>query len=355
MNNEKFDPNGVGIKNGNFIGLPFTSDDAKIVLFPVPWDVTVSYSAGTSTGPQNILQESVQLDLHDIDIDNAWQSGIFFQPIQQEILEKSKTLRLKTESYIDFIEAGGIVSENLEMQTILDQINQESVKLKDWVKTETGKLLNQGKLIGIIGGDHSTPLGYYEALAERHSEFGILHIDAHFDLREAYEGFIYSHASIFYNALKIPNITKLVQAGIRDYCVAEVELTQQNHDRINVYYDHYIRQAGFRGESFAELVDEMVSELPDKVYVSFDIDGLDPKLCPNTGTPVPGGFEFHEACYIFERIVESGKTIIGFDVVETGGLGNSWDGNVGARIVYKLASWMAKSQGVLPIPNSRAV
>ena len=347
MNQENFDPNGVGLKNGNFIGLPFTAENARIVLFPVPWDVTVSYSAGTSTGPQNILEESVQLDLHDVDIDNAWQSGIYFHPVNIGILEKSRALRVKTESYIDFIENGKTVSQNQEMQAILQEINEESLRLKEWVKRETGAFLDQGKLVGLIGGDHSTPLGYYEALAEKHTEFGILHIDAHLDLREAYEGFTYSHASVFYNALSIKNITKLVQAGIRDYCKAEVELAANNHDRIHIYYDHYIRQAGFRGESFSELVEDMISELPDKVYISFDIDGLDPKLCPATGTPVPGGFEFQEVSYIFERISESGRTIIGFDVVETGGTGNPWDGNVGARIVYKLASWMAKSQGII--------
>ncbi|HNG06334.1 MAG TPA: arginase family protein, partial [Saprospiraceae bacterium] len=114
-----------------------------------------------------------------------------------------------------------------------------------------------------------------------------------------------------------------------------------------VYYDHYIKQAIYRGDKFSKIVKEMISNLPDKVYISFDIDGLDPKLCPNTGTPVPGGFEFSEVCFIFEQIVESGRTIIGFDLVETGAAGNAWDGNVAARVVYKLASWMAKSNGII--------
>lgn len=347
MNNDNFDPNGVGIRNGNFIGLPFTLENCKIVLFPVPWDVTVSYSAGTCTGPQNILNESVQLDLHDIDIENAWQSGIYFHEINQDLLRKNNLLREKAESYINFLEQGGKVNGDSKASEILDEINHECASLNQLVKEETAKLLDQGKLVGLIGGDHSTPLGYYQALAQKHEEFGILHIDAHMDLRDAYEGFSFSHASIFNNALKIPNITRLVQAGIRDYCQAETELVNSQGSRIVVYYDHYIKQALYRGEKFSGIVKEMISNLPEKVYISFDIDGLDPKLCPNTGTPVPGGFEFSEVCYIFEQIVESGRTIIGFDVVETGEAGNAWDGNVAARVVYKLASWMAKSNGII--------
>lgn len=347
MNTEYFDPNGVGLRNGNFIGLPFTEENCKIVFLPVPWDVTVSYAAGTSTGPHNILHESVQLDLHDIDIENAWQSGIYFKEIDNDLLRKNNALRAKAESYINFLEQGGKLSEHDKIQSILDEINHESEILNAWVKNQTSELLNQGKLVGLIGGDHSTPLGYYQSLAERHQEFGILHIDAHMDLREAYEGFTYSHASIFYNALQIPNITKLVQAGIRDYCQAETELVNSSNQRIVVYYDHYIKQAIYRGEKFAGIVKEMISNLPEKVCISFDIDGLDPKLCPNTGTPVPGGFEFSEVCYIFEQIVESGRTIIGFDLVETGAAGNAWDGNVAARVAYKLAGWMAKSNGII--------
>lgn len=347
MENNTFDPNGVGLKNGNFIGLPFDYDQANIILFPVPWDVTVSYSAGTATGPQNILEESVQLDLYDVEIENAWKSGIYFKPVNQEILQKSHEFRQLSEPYIEFLENGGKLEDSPEMQVNLDKINQENLKLKEWVKLETGKILDQGKMIGLIGGDHSTPLGYYEALAERNTDFGILHIDAHSDLRHAYEGFTHSHASICYNTLEIPQISRIVQVGIRDYCEAEVKLIQSHKERIEVFYDHEIRQTLYEGGKYTEIVDAIIAKLPMKVYVSFDIDGLDPKLCPNTGTPVAGGFEFSEVNYIFKRIVASGRQIIGFDVVETGGIGNAWDGNVGARVVYKLASWMAKSNQII--------
>ncbi|HQQ12694.1 MAG TPA: arginase family protein, partial [Bacteroidales bacterium] len=166
--------------------------------------------------------------------------------------------------------------------------------------------------------------------------YGILQLDAHLDLRNAYEGFKYSHASIFYNALQFDAITKLVQVGIRDYCEEEADFVRSSNGRITVFYDRDIRKRMFEGSSWRELTDEMIAELPDKVYVSIDIDGLDPKLCPNTGTPVPGGLQFEELIYMLNRLKASGKEIIGFDLCEVAPGEDEWDGNVGARVLYQL-------------------
>ena len=129
-----------------------------------------------------------------------------------------------------------------------------------------------------------------KAIAEKFGDFGILQIDAHCDLREAYEGFVYSHASIMYNALEeIPAITRLVQVGIRDYCEEEWEYIRQSNGRIVTYFDKDIKERQYEGDNWKAIADEIIQQLPEKVYLSFDIDGLDPKLCPNTGTPVQGG------------------------------------------------------------------
>ena len=103
----------------------------------------------------------------------------------------------------------------------------------------------------------------------------------------------------------------------------------------------------YEGESFKQVVDDIISHLPDNVYISFDIDGLDPKLCPNTGTPVPGGFEFNEVVFLLKQLAASGKKIIGFDLVEVAPGEDDWNGNVGARLLYKLCNLMAVSQGKL--------
>lgn len=340
---EEFNPSGVGVKNGNFIGLPYSYDQAKIVLIPAPWDATVSYRGGTANGPKNILDTSYQLDLYDAQVEDAWKIGIYFMPINTEMQQLSNKTRILAEKVIAFLEEGYDIDADENISNLLDQVNQNSNTFNNWVYETTSKALNDNKLVGLVGGDHSTPLGYYKALSENNKSFGILHIDAHQDLRNAYEGFTYSHASIFYNVLKFNNINKLVQIGIRDNCDEEINLVQQSENRVVVFSDFDIRSKLLSGITFKQITTEIISQLPDNVYISFDIDGLDPALCPNTGTPVPGGFSFNEIVFILNEIVDSGKKIIGFDLVEVGG-DQEWDGNVGARMVYKLSNLMYKSQ-----------
>ena len=216
--------------------------------------------------------------------------------------------------------------------------------LHNWVREMTTTLLKAGKKVGLVGGDHSTPLGFIKALSDIHPEFGVLQIDAHADLRKAYEGFTYSHASIMYNVLhEIPQVKKLVQVGIRDYCDEELEMSQQHQDRIKTYFDKDLKERQFEGDTWKNICEEIIAQLPQKVYISFDIDGLDPKLCPNTGTPVPGGFELDEVFYLFKTLRKSGKELIGFDLneVSTGQhTGDGIDSIVGARVLYKLCNYM---------------
>ncbi|MEZ5056088.1 MAG: agmatinase family protein [Saprospiraceae bacterium] len=342
---EQFDPSGVGVKNGHFIGLPFTEEEASIILVSVPWDVTVSYSDGTSTGPENILEASSQLDLYDPDVDNAWKMGIYMRPPEDKMLASNREMRTMAKSYIHFLEEGGKLKKDEEMQLNLEAINEGCENLRKLVKKRTSKILDSGKLVGLVGGEHSVPLGFLDALADKHKSFGILQIDAHMDLRKAYEGFTYSHASIFYNALQSKSIKKLVQVGIRDFCDEEVELSKKDK-RVEVHYDWDLKEQQYTGRSWEKICKKIIKNLPENVYVSFDIDGLVPSLCPNTGTPVPGGLEFNEATFLLKTLVKSGRKIIGFDLCETGGMGHEWDGNVGARVLYKLANYMGWSNGL---------
>jgi agmatinase len=224
------------------------------------------------------------------------------------------------------------------MAKTLAEINAACSEMVQWVKDHVASLLDQGKIVALLGGDHSTPLGYLEALAERHKSFGILQIDAHADLREAYEGFIYSHASIMYNAIKIPQVSKLVQVGIRDYCEAENVIIAKNK-KISTFFDHDIKNAQYEGKTWSKICKEIVAKLPAKVYLSFDIDGLDPKLCPNTGTPVAGGFEAEQILYLVREVIKAKKQIIGFDINEVApGKDDEWDANVAARLLYRISN-----------------
>ncbi|MDB5252684.1 MAG: agmatinase [Flaviaesturariibacter sp.] len=339
----QFDPNSVGNPNNNIFGLPVTEDEARLVIVPVPWEVTVSFGSGTARAAEQIMRASLQVDLFDPDVPDGWQQGFYLRETDRKILFKSDYLRKEAELYIDYISKGDIVDKNQFMCKTLKEVNEGSFFMNNWVYQQTKALLDKGKLVALLGGDHSTPLGFYKALAEKHGDFGILQIDAHFDLREAYEGFVYSHASIMYNSLReVPEISKLVQVGKRDYSQGETELVSTS-DRIKVYYDRDIRNRQFEGETWKAICEEIVSQLPDKVHISFDIDGLDPKLCPNTGTPVQGGFETEQMYYLFNKVREAGKQIIGFDLVEVSTSESGWDANVGARLLFKLCNLLVDS------------
>jgi agmatinase len=342
-----FDPNDAGNPNNNIFGLPFSEDDARLVIIPIPWEVTVSFGAGTARSAEQIMRASLQVDLFDPEVVDGWKQGFFMKETDRKVLLKSDYLRKEAELYIDYISKGDIVANNQFMCKTLKEVNEGGYFLNNWVYHQTRELLEKGKLVALLGGDHSTPLGFMKAIGEKHGEFGIIQIDAHCDLREGYEGFVYSHASIMYNALKeVPQLQKLVQVGIRDYSEGEHEFIKQNSDKVKTYFDADIRERQYEGESFSQVVNEIVSQLPQKVYISFDIDGLDPKLCPNTGTPVQGGFETEQVFYIFKKIQQSGRQIIGFDLSEVSTSENYWDANVGARVLFKLCNLLVASNPV---------
>ena len=340
MNKEQkiaaFDVNGLA-QNDNLFGLPFTEAESEVIFYPVPWEVTVSYTPGTASGPQAIREASAQVDLFDPVRPNGWQAGFFMVDEDEALAAKSQKYRARAEAYLNKLADGKVGKKEREE---LEKINKACAKMVDEVEANTGTLLDAGKKVILVGGDHSTPLGFIKALAKRHKEFGILQIDAHADLRQAYEGFTYSHASIMTNALKVNQVKKLVQVGIRDYCKEEADAIAASKGRIQTYFDRDIKHRQFNGETWTALVDEMVEALPKKVYVSFDIDGLDPKLCPNTGTPVAGGFETEQVMYLLERVVASGRTFIGMDLNEVAPGDDEWDANVAARLLYRMALMM---------------
>lgn len=339
---DNYDPSDVGRVNGNLFGLPFDYDSAATIVLGIPWEVTVSYNPGTAQAPQRILDASPQLDLYDFDNPQGWKSGIYMPPIDSDLLAKNNYYRQQAALIIDRLESGESLDLAPDLTPIVADINQACQDVNTWLFDRCQQAIIDGKKVGIIGGDHSVPLGYLQALARHHHDFGILHIDAHSDLRNAYEGFEFSHASIMFNVLKLPQISKLVQVGIRDVSLVEIETITRADERIVVYYDAQIKQQMYQGKTWENIYQDAIAHLPQQVYISFDADGLDPKLCPSTGTPVPGGLELEQAFCLCREIVASGREIIGFDLCEVGNA--EWDGNVGARIVYKLANLMNLSK-----------
>lgn len=342
MSSSTFDPNDIGINNGNIFGFPYTLDEAEIVILPVPWDVTASYGKGTSNAPKAIIEASTQLDFFHPKLKNAYATKIHMLPINASWKKLNDDLSQKSKQYIHFLESGGKITDSTEYQQLLAEINTQQLNIKNKILALAKELHSKGKFVAILGGEHSVPLGLIESLAEKHS-FGILQIDAHADLRNAYEGFEQSHASIMHNALEIKNIKKLVQVGVRDLSEQEADRIA-NDNRIISFFDWDLKKEKYQGKNWAEQCKSIIHELPDKVYISFDIDGLKPYLCQNTGTPVAGGFELEEITFLVFELIKSGKKIIGFDLNEVGNA--NWDANVGARVLWNLCIATKISQSI---------
>ena len=343
---DSFDPSQPGLADATIFGLPFSAAQSEIIIIPVPWEVTVSYGAGASDGPEAVLDASFQVDLNHQDFPELWKLGIYYDEAPQQWKINSDSYKALAQPIIQALEKGEDLKNHPSLLLDLETINTVCRDLHTEVKDKVLFWINQGKKVVLLGGDHSTPLGYYEALASKHDNFGILHLDAHMDLRIAYEGFTFSHASIMYNALQIPQISKIVQVGIRDFCEQEVTVVQQSKGRVLVNTDADIKAETFEGKTWAAQCDSIIASLPQKVCISFDIDGMYQWYAPSTGTPVPGGISFEQATYLFTKLAASEKEIIGVDLVEVAPGLSDWDGNVGARMLFHLCGVLAKNNGL---------
>lgn len=337
-----FDPGGAAAYDGIF-GLPHSAGEARVVVIPVPWDATTSYRAGTSAAPAAILEASRQVDLFDPVTGRPYEAGIAMLSVAPEIEAWNAEARVLAEPII----ANGGPGDDPALHHSLARVNELGSQMNEFVRARTAELLLQGKMPLVLGGDHSTPFGAFQAYADRHPGLGILHIDAHYDLRDAYEGFRWSHASIMFNALaQIPGIARIVHVGIRDFSEAEHDLSRGSDGRSVVYLESAMRERLDSGETWKSIADEIAGRLPPNVFVSFDIDGLDPTLCPGTGTPVPGGLAFHQATALLAACGRSGRTIVGCDLNEVAPREDDgeWNANVGARMLYKLIGYALMSQ-----------
>jgi len=335
-----FDPDAAAGAGSGIYGLPSTPDNARVVVIPVPYEATTSYGGGTSDGPAAVFEASKQVDLFDRETGKPYEAGIAMLDIPKTIIDwntKAKTIAKPV------IENGGVVDAATGKAAA--EVNAISEKVNDWVYEQTRALLIAGKMPVVLGGDHSAPFGAILAYAETHPNLGILHLDAHADLRDAYEGFTWSHASIFHNVItKVGGVDRLVQVGVRDLSNAEAAMIDGSQGRIVTFFDSDLAARKEEGATWAEIADEIVAALPHDVYLSWDIDGLDPTLCPSTGTPVPGGLSWNEAIGLLRAIRRAGKRIVGLDLCEVSPGASEWDANVGARLLYKMIGFALLTQ-----------
>lgn len=329
-----FDPDAAASPDSGLFGLPHGPEEAAVHVMGVPFEATTSYRGGTARGPGAVLAASHQIDLFDLMFGRPYERGIWMRPLDPEIARMGAEARSLA---APIIERGGAEAVDEDAVRRIDAAGDE---VNGRVRAFAEGCLDGGVLPVILGGDHSTPYGAMVACAARHPGLGILQFDAHADLREAFEGLRWSHASVLHNVLEDAGdaVGSLVQVGIRD-------LGGQEHDRIqgdpriHAVFDQDLAEARFGGQ-VRELARRTVDTLPDTVYVTFDVDALDPALCPHTGTPVPNGLAWDETMVWLDELSRSGRRVVGLDlnevsVPELAG-DDAWDAIVGARLLYRL-------------------
>lgn len=319
--------------NGLF-GVDVSIETANVVVYPIPWDLTCSYGLGAADNTTAILEASTQLDLWDIKDPSAWKKGIVLTPPNATLSPLNSRLRPSASDIYQQLEKGLELSET--QRTAQNDINQACQTMLDVSQDDISAYLQQGKSVIVLGGDHSVSLAYVRALSKQHDSFGILQLDAHMDFRDSYAGFHYSHAAVIRRISELPQVSDIVQVGIRDCAASEVAYSQDCQTTVHTYYDEALQCRQFEGETWANLCQEIVSKCPEKVYITTDIDGLDVRYCPSTGTPVPGGLSYAQWLYLVQELKRQNKQIIGIDLVEVVA-GTEWDANVGARLLYQYA------------------
>ncbi len=342
---KNFDPDAPADAAGGIFGLPTPAEEAGVRVLGVPFDATTSYRRGTAAGPAAVLAASGQVDLFDVQ-QRAWRGGDgrpWAHGIHFELDEEVAAWNVEAGPLAAaIIERGGRIDDEPGLLQGLERVNELGARVNERVQGWTAARLAEGALPVILGGDHSVPLGALLAAAAHHEELGLFHLDAHADLRPAYEGFRWSHASILHNTLEAaPQLQRVLSVGLRDLGEGEVAAIEASKGRIEPVYGHTWGHARAAGEDLSALARRAVAHLPERVWLTLDVDGLEPDLCPGTGTPVPGGLSWDEVLLWFEALAQAGRRVVGLDLCEVSPGADadpavdSWDAIVGARLLYK--------------------
>lgn len=318
----EFDPNNSAPDGSGLFALPYSIDDSSVVIIPVPWDATSSQERASGGAPNAVYVASKYVELFDPKLGPIYRRGIAMDtPLAEIATLNNHAIALQSSDSFQ----GEILTQPCE-------------RLNELVEGLVSAHLAAGRRVGLLGGDHSVSYGAIEAHLSKHPGLGILQIDAHCDLRCEFDEIKFSHASIMYNVVENLQPDILVQVGVRGLCDFEADYIRRS-GRVCTFFDGDLHELRAVGVAWKEICSKIATTLPEKVYISLDIDGLVPWACPNTGTPVPGGLNFNDVVYLLRHIGTSGRSIVGFDLVEVGA--NEFDASIAAHLLYQLCGVVA--------------
>lgn len=279
------------MKTNTYAGIPqeyAALETAKIVLIPVPYDGTSTWGKGADKGPEAFLEASENMELYDIET--------------------------QSEVYKNGIYLADAVTENSSPEKMVAAVHKVT---KEYIK--------RNKFVTLFGGEHSISIGSIRAFNECFDNLTVLHIDAHADLRKEYEGSSCNHACAVYEASQNTN---LIQVGIRSMDVSETTVM----DREKTFFAHEMA-----GDDYWS--DKVIDMLGENVFITFDLDALDPSIMPSTGTPEPGGLFWYETLDFLSRVFAE-RNVVGFDIVELCPNENERSSDfLAAKLYYKMLAY----------------
>ena len=310
--------------------------DADLVIVSAPWSVTSDYGHGATYTPDAVIDASAYSNLYDVESGFSAEGRVATAEIDYNIQEYSEHLGRDAERIANRSFDGATPGVEYATRKV-KHINEGFAEMHKSIYKQTKHWVSQGKTVAVIGGDHSVSLGAVKAMAECYNDLGVLFIDAHADYAQEGETFAYSHRTIARNIVEeIPSVSRLVEVGVRDIDKAELDLLLAN-DKVELFLAERVAAKRFEGESWGNLCREMVEKLPQKVYVSLDIDALKIEFCTHTNSPVPGGMTFDEVVYLVNCVVKSGREIVGFDITEVvSNIDDKMDAIVAVRLLTKM-------------------
>ena len=283
-----------------FAGIPeeFAQlEKSRIVLIPVPYDGTSTWGKGADRGPGAFLEAAENMELYDIETDSeVYREGIFLAPA---------------------------ITENRSPEALVHEVHKQ---VKDYIK--------RNKFVTLFGGEHSLSIGSIRAFNECFDNLTVLQIDAHADLRKEYQGTPYNHACALHEASQTTN---LLQVGIRS--MDALERTYMDEER--TFFAHEMATDEF-------WMDRVLDLMTENIFITFDLDGLDPSILPSTGTPEPGGLFWYETLEFLRKVFEE-KNVVGFDLVELCPNPNDRSSDfLAAKLYYKMLSYKFESAQAEP-------
>lgn len=283
------------LPSSNFGGIDNIYSDietSKTIILPIPYEQTTSYKKGTRNGPKAILEASQYIELYD-----------------EELEKEPYKAGIHTTGYLEPTAKGP----------------QEMV---DVISCVTADLLKKNKPLVFLGGEHSITSGIVKAHCEKYKDLAVLYLDAHADLRDEYQGTKHNHACA---AKRIIEYAPLIQVGIRSLSQEEAKFIKEN--KLNIFWAKDCL-------NFKEAIPKIISQLPQNVYITIDLDVFDPSIMPSVGTPEPGGLNWYDVLSLLREVTRT-KNVVGFDVVELcPTAGNIAPDFLAAKLIYKLIGYL---------------